>query len=117
MAAWNLVAVGHLLVMANGTAGHDRMAAETVIAERASALLAADAQERQEEILAAQQEAERARRAAERVRALLSSLRRLPTGRRSLGREVMRDSVRRLLKAADEADSVLNTRERELVES
>ncbi|MFJ6760772.1 hypothetical protein ACIQNK_37890 [Streptomyces sp. NPDC091273] len=115
--AGNLVAVGHLLVMANGTAGHDRTAAETVIAERASALLAADAQERQEETLAAQQEAERARRAAERVRALLSSLRRLPTGRRSLGREVMRDSVRRLLKAADEADSVLNTRERELVES
>nr|WSW64556.1 hypothetical protein OG513_39135 [Streptomyces sp. NBC_00998] len=117
VAAGNLVAIGHLLVMANGTANHDRTEAETAIAVQADALLAADAQERQEEILAAQQEAERARRAAERARALLSSLRRRPAGRRSLGREVMRDSVRRLLRAAEEAGSVLSARERELVES
>ncbi|MFD7558868.1 hypothetical protein ACFV9E_30580 [Streptomyces sp. NPDC059835] len=117
VAAGNLVAIGHLLVMANGTASHDRSGAETAVAEEAAALLAADAQERQEEILAAQQEAERARRAAERVRALLSSLRSRPTGRRSLGREVMRDSVRRLLRAAEEAGSVLSARERALVES
>ncbi|WP_405813208.1 MULTISPECIES: hypothetical protein [unclassified Streptomyces] len=49
LTAGNLVAAGHLLVMANGTAGHDRTAAETVIAKRA-------------------------RQAAERVRALPSSL-------------------------------------------
>ncbi|MFD3937829.1 hypothetical protein ACFWSF_24195 [Streptomyces sp. NPDC058611] len=115
--AGDLVAIGRLMVMANGTANHDRTEAESAIAERADALLAADAQERREEILAAQQDAERARRAAERARALLSSLRRRPTGRRSLGREVMRDSVRRLLRAAEEAGSVLSAREQELVES
>ncbi|MGW7136397.1 zinc finger domain-containing protein [Streptomyces xanthophaeus] len=78
--------------MANGTANHDRTEAESAIAERADAVLATDVRERREKVLAAQQEAERARRAAERARALLSSLRRPPTGCRSLGREVMRDS-------------------------
>ncbi|WP_328923530.1 hypothetical protein OG429_02090 [Streptomyces sp. NBC_00190] len=62
-AAGNLMAIGHLLVMANGTASHDRTAAETAIAEQADALLAADAQDSsRRRSLAAQQEVERARR-------------------------------------------------------
>ncbi|MER5933930.1 hypothetical protein [Streptomyces sp. NPDC002054] len=44
VAAGNLVAIGHLLVMANGTASHDRTGAETAVAEQAGTLLAADAQ-------------------------------------------------------------------------
>ncbi|MFE1413427.1 hypothetical protein ACFW6F_21900 [Streptomyces sp. NPDC058746] len=113
----NLVAMGPLLVRANGTAGHERTEAEAAVAEQASALLAADALEREKEILVAQQEAERARRAADRVRALLASLRRRPAGRRSLGREVLRGSVRRLIRAAEEVDTALSARERDLVDS
>ncbi|WP_328765430.1 MULTISPECIES: zinc finger domain-containing protein [unclassified Streptomyces] len=106
-----------LSVTANATASHARTGEETAIAAAAGALLTADAQERHEEIMAAERDAERARRAAERVRALLSSLRRPPVGLRSQRRAWIRSSVQKLLLAAEQADSALSAREREHVES
>ncbi|MFZ3492243.1 hypothetical protein ACODT5_03200 [Streptomyces sp. 5.8] len=106
-----------LRVTANATASHDRTVEESAIIEAAGELLAADARERHEEILAAELQAEQARRAADRVRALLSALRRPPTGLRSQRRDWIRASVRKLLVAAEQADSVLSAREREHIES
>ncbi|MFF3864106.1 hypothetical protein [Streptomyces sp. NPDC002209] len=106
-----------LSVTANATASHARTGEETAIAAAAGALLTADAQERHEEIMAAERDAERARRAADRVRALLSALRRPPVGLRSQRRAWIGSSVQKLLLAAEQADSALSAREREHVES
>ncbi|MCX5174212.1 hypothetical protein [Streptomyces virginiae] len=107
-----------LSVTANATASHARTGGETATAAAADALLAADAHERREEIMAAERDAERARRAADRVRALLSALRRPPVGLRSQQRRVwIRSSVQKLLLVAEQADSALSAREREHVES
>ncbi|WP_331732426.1 hypothetical protein OG592_41720 (plasmid) [Streptomyces avidinii] len=110
-------AVRTLSVTANATASHARTGEETAIAASAGAVLAADAQERHEEIMAAERDAERARRAAERVRALLSDLRRPPVGLRSQRRAWIRSPVQKLLLAAEQADSALSAREREHVKS
>ncbi|MEW5531790.1 hypothetical protein [Streptomyces virginiae] len=116
--AGDVEVVRTLSVKANATASHARTGEETAVAAAAGALLAADAQERSEEIRAAERDAERARRAAERVRALLSALRRPPVGLRSQQRRVwIRSSVQKLLLAAEQADSALSAREREHVES
>ncbi|MCY0924280.1 hypothetical protein OS965_40340 [Streptomyces sp. H27-G5] len=109
--------VRRLWVTTNATAGHDRTDEETSIAGAAAEQLAADAEERHEEILEAEQKAEQAQRAADRVRALLAALRRPPVGLRSARRAWIRDSVRKLLLAAEQADSVLSAREREHIES
>ncbi|MFF3431809.1 hypothetical protein [Streptomyces sp. NPDC002602] len=62
-------AVRTLSVTANATASHTRSGEETAIAAAAGALLTAGTQERNEEIMAAERDAERARRATDRVRA------------------------------------------------
>ncbi|MFE1877742.1 hypothetical protein ACFW9N_44075 [Streptomyces sp. NPDC059496] len=115
--ARDVEAVRTLSVTANATASHARTGEETAIAASAGALLSADGQERHEEIMAAERDAERARRAAERVRVLLSALRRPPVGLRSQRRAWIRNSVQKLLLAAEQADSALSAREREHVES
>ncbi|MGO4463079.1 hypothetical protein AB4039_38240 [Streptomyces sp. M-16] len=115
--ARDVEAVRTLSVTANATASHARTGEETAIAAAAGGLLTADAQVRHEEIMAAEQDAERARRAAERVRALLSALRRPPVGLRSQRRAWIRSSVQKLLLAAEQADGALSAREREHVES
>ncbi|MEU6300752.1 zinc finger domain-containing protein [Streptomyces erythrochromogenes] len=116
--ALDIEAVRTMSVTANATASHARTSEETAVAAAADALLTADAQERHEEIMAAERDTERARRAAERVRALLSALRRPPVGLRSQQRRVwIRSSVQKLLLAAEQADSALSAREREHVES
>ncbi len=64
VAARDVEAVRTLSVTANAIASHPRTGEESAIAAAALGLLTADAQERHEEIMAAERDAERARRAA-----------------------------------------------------
>ncbi|WP_258320921.1 hypothetical protein [Streptomyces sp. S1D4-14] len=103
-----------LLVRVNATASHDRTETESRIVDAAAVQLAAHRRQRQTAAAAAKRDSGQARQAADRVRTLLANLRRRGRGQ---PREAMRETVRQLLQAAEEAGDRIDPRERDQVNS
>ncbi|WP_326594199.1 hypothetical protein [Streptomyces sp. NBC_01294] len=99
VASRNPEETGQLLVRVNAAAGHDRTAAEDAVADAAAAYLTALARQRQADASAvrAEQEVLRAQQAADRVRKLLGDLQR---NEANLSRQTRRRLVNELVHAA-----------------